>query len=70
MIGRRYGIRIRTNSRSTAYLHQHELGAGYEKIDRSQLLPDLNLELLARCVLMAATSRVEAIREFRRGIAR
>jgi Uma2 family endonuclease len=47
----------------------HLRSDGYEPIDRSQLLPELDLELLCRCILMAATSRVEAIREFRRGIA-
>ncbi|MDY7014640.1 MAG: Uma2 family endonuclease, partial [Cyanobacteriota bacterium] len=36
---------------------------GYDRIYASQVLPDLNLELLTRCVLM--TSRLEAMREFR-----
>jgi Uma2 family endonuclease len=42
---------------------------GYERIDRSEILElaALNLELLSRCVLMAETSRLEAIRAFRRG---
>lgn len=39
---------------------------GYERIYTSELLPDLDIDLLTRCLLM--TSRVEAIREFRRGI--
>lgn len=47
----------------------HLRADGYEKIDRSEVLPELDLELLSRCVLMAATSRIEAIKEFRRGIA-
>jgi Uma2 family endonuclease len=43
--------------------------AGYERIDRSEIpeLAALNLELLSQCVLMAETSRLEAIRAFRRG---
>jgi Uma2 family endonuclease len=40
---------------------------GYERIDQSELLPDLDINLLARCVLMS--SRVEAVREFRKAIA-
>lgn len=39
---------------------------GYERIYRSEVLPDLDIDLLTRCVLM--TSRVEAVREFRRQI--
>ncbi len=39
---------------------------GYERIYRSEVLPDLDINLLARCVLM--TSTVEAVREFRRAI--
>lgn len=46
-------------------LHHHRQ-QGYERIARSELLPDLDIDLLARCVLM--TSRVEAVREFRRAI--
>jgi Uma2 family endonuclease len=43
----------------------------YERIYRSELpaLIDLDIDLLARCVLMAQTSRVEAFREFRSAIA-
>ena len=42
---------------------------GYEPIDRSEIpeLAALDLELLSRCVLMAETSRLEAIRAFRQG---
>jgi Uma2 family endonuclease len=39
---------------------------GYEKVSKSELLPELDIDLLTRCVLM--TSRLEAVREFRRGI--
>ena len=48
----------------------HLRSAGYERITRSELpaLADLDIELLARCVLMAQTSRVEAVKEFRKGI--
>ncbi|MEG3843476.1 Uma2 family endonuclease [Microcoleus sp. herbarium14] len=38
----------------------------YEQISRSELLPELDLELLVRCVLMP--SRIEARREFLKGI--
>jgi Uma2 family endonuclease len=38
---------------------------GYEQVVKSELLPDLDIDLLTRCLLM--TSRLEAIREFRRG---
>lgn len=44
----------------------HLRSRGYEKIDRSEILPDLDINLLSRCLLMA--SRVEAVKEFRRGI--
>ena len=39
----------------------------YERIYRSELsgLIDLDIELLSKCVLIAQTSRVEAVREFR-----
>lgn len=49
----------------------HLRDSGYERIDRSELptLIDLEIDLLARCVLMAQTSRVEAFREFRKAIA-
>ena len=42
--------------------------SGYEQIDRSQVLPELDISLLSRCLLMA--SRVEAAKEFRRAISR
>ena len=43
---------------------------GYEQIRRSELpeLRDLDIHLLARCVLKAETSRVEAYNEFRQEI--
>lgn len=44
----------------------HLRSDGYERINKSELLPDLDIDLLTRCVLM--TSRVEAIREFRRAL--
>ncbi len=48
-------------------LAMYRLGAeGYEKIASSVVLPDLDINLLCRCLLMA--SSVEAMREFRRGI--
>ena len=47
-------------------------GNGYERRDRSQIpeLAKLDVELLTRCVLMGETSRLEAMREFRKGIQR
>jgi Uma2 family endonuclease len=45
----------------------HLRSNGYEKISQSEVLPDLDINLLSRCLMMA--SKVEAIREFRRGIA-
>jgi Uma2 family endonuclease len=36
---------------------------GYQKINRSRFLPDLDIKLLARCA--AISSRVQAVREFR-----
>ncbi|MEG4939166.1 Uma2 family endonuclease [Microcoleus sp. F4-D5] len=48
-------------------LSMYRLGSeGYEKIYSSVVLPDLDINLLCRCLLMA--SSVEAMREFRRGI--
>lgn len=38
----------------------------YEQVDRSELLPELDLELLVRCVLMPST--LEARKEFLNGI--
>lgn len=45
-------------------------GNGYERLDRSEIpeLTGLDVELLTRCVLMGETSRLEAMREFRKGI--
>ncbi|NET61141.1 MAG: Uma2 family endonuclease [Symploca sp. SIO2E6] len=37
---------------------------GYEGIERSEVLPDLNIKELSRCLMMA--SKVEAVKEFRR----
>ena len=44
----------------------HLRSHGYEKIDQKEVLPGLDINLLSRCLLMA--SRVEAVKEFRRGI--
>lgn len=44
----------------------HLRSEGYERIDNSELLPELDINLLTRCVLM--TSMLEAVREFRRGL--
>ena len=43
---------------------------GYEPIDRTAIpeLATLDLDLLSRCVLMAETSQLEAIRSFRQGL--
>jgi hypothetical protein len=38
----------------------------YEQVSRSELLPELDLELLVRCVLMP--SRIEGRQEFLKGI--
>ena len=45
---------------------------GYERRDQSEIpeLAKLDIELLTRCVLMGETSRLEAMREFRKGIQR
>lgn len=47
-------------------LRQH----GYERIFRSEIpeLIELDIDLLTRCVLIAQTSRLQAIDEFRQGI--
>jgi Uma2 family endonuclease len=49
----------------------HLSADGYQRIDRSQLpgLEELDIDLLKRCVLMAETDIVEAIRTFRQAIA-
>lgn len=39
---------------------------GYEQVSKSELLPELDIDLLMRCLLM--TSRLEAVRDFRRGL--
>lgn len=36
--------------------------SGYERIDRSEILPDLDINLLARCLMMA--SKIEALKAF------
>ena len=38
----------------------------YERVDRSELLPDRDIKLLSRCLMMV--SKIEAIKEFRQGI--
>lgn len=40
--------------------------SGYERIERSEVLPDLDINLLSRCLMMA--SKIEALREFRRAL--
>jgi Uma2 family endonuclease len=44
----------------------HLRSHGYEKIDQSEVRSGLDINLLSRCLRMA--SRVEAVKEFRRGI--
>jgi Uma2 family endonuclease len=44
----------------------HLRSHAYEKIGQIEVLPGLDINLLSRCLLMA--SRVEAVKEFRRGI--
>ena len=48
----------------------HLRSADYDRIDRSQLegLKDLDIDLLTQCIWMAQTSKVEAVRTFRRSI--
>lgn len=45
---------------------------GYELVSRSEIpeLASLDIELLTRCVLMAQTSRLDAVAAFRQGITR
>ncbi|HIK08877.1 MAG TPA: Uma2 family endonuclease [Oscillatoriaceae cyanobacterium M33_DOE_052] len=45
----------------------HWSGEGYEQVSRSALLPDLDLELFQRCVMMP--SQLEAMTEFRQALA-
>jgi len=40
--------------------------SGYQRVDRSQLLPNLDIDLLTRCLLM--TDTVEAGGKFRQAI--
>ena len=53
-----------------AFILYHLRESGYERIDQSQIpeLATLDFGLLTRSVLMGETSRLEAMREFRRGI--
>lgn len=44
----------------------HLRSNGYEKIQKSEVLPDLDINLLSRCLLM--NSKIEAMREFRQGL--
>ncbi len=48
----------------------HLREAGYQRIDRSELpgLEDLDIDFLKRCIMMAETDVVEAIRTFQQGI--
>lgn len=48
----------------------HLRPSGYERIERSELpgLAELDIELLKRCLWVAETDTVEAIRLFRRAI--
>jgi Uma2 family endonuclease len=40
----------------------------YQRIYQSEVLPEMDMDLLTRCVLMAQTSRLEAVKTFRRGL--
>jgi Uma2 family endonuclease len=53
-----------------AFILYHLRESSYERIDQSQIpeLATLDFGLLTRCVLMGETSRLEAMREFRRGV--
>lgn len=44
----------------------HLRSNGYEKISKSEVLPNLDINLLSRCLMM--TSKNEALKEFRQGI--
>lgn len=52
------------------FFSYHLREQSYERIYRSELpgLRELDIDLLSRCVLIAQTSRVEAVREFRQAI--
>jgi Uma2 family endonuclease len=45
----------------------HLRSTGYERIERSEVLRDLDISLLSRCLMMA--SKIEAVKEFRQVIA-
>jgi Uma2 family endonuclease len=53
------------NNRLSVYRLRED---NYEQVSRSELLPELDLELLVRCVLMP--SRIEGRQEFLKGIRR
>lgn len=40
--------------------------SGYDRIERSEILPDLDINLLTRCVMMA--SKLEALKAFQQAI--
>ncbi len=44
----------------------HLRKSGYERIERSYVLPELDINLLSRCLMMA--SKIEAVKEFRRAL--
>lgn len=44
----------------------HLRKSGYEQIERSEVLQELDINLLSRCLMMA--SKIEAVKEFRRAI--
>jgi Uma2 family endonuclease len=46
----------------------HRRKDGYQRIDQSEVLPGLDLDLLTQCVLMAQTSRLDAVKRFRKGV--
>jgi hypothetical protein len=41
-------------------------GEKYQKLDRSHFLPDLDVALLQKCLLIS--SHLEALKEFRQGL--
>ena len=49
----------------------HLRSEGYQQVSRSELpeLADLDLELMAQCLFMAQTSRLEAVKAFKSGLA-
>jgi hypothetical protein len=51
------------NNRLSVY---HFRGEEYEEVSNSELLPELDLELLARCVQMP--SKLEAMEELRKNL--